>query len=40
MAISGQGSTRVTEIISCGKYPLYKQYQKRVSMLLLLPPAA
>jgi steroid 5-alpha reductase family enzyme len=32
------GSTRFTEEISISKYPEYKQYQKRVSMLIPFPP--
>jgi steroid 5-alpha reductase family enzyme len=31
------GSTRFTEEISASKYPEYRQYQKRVSMLIPLP---
>ena len=34
-----QGSSRVTEVISSAKYPAYARYQKRVSMLVPLPPS-
>jgi steroid 5-alpha reductase family enzyme len=33
-----QGSTTFTERISIGKYPSYKDYQRRTSRLLPLPP--
>ena len=32
------GSTRFTESISASRYPAYADYQKRVSMLIPLPP--
>ena len=31
------GSTRFTEEISAAKYPQYREYQKRVSMLIPMP---
>lgn len=33
-----QGSTLLTEKITLEKYPLYREYQKDVSMLLPMPP--
>lgn len=35
-----QGSTWLTELLSCKKYPEYKQYQKTTSQLIPLPPSA
>lgn len=33
------GSTALTEKISAGKYPKYKEYQKTTSRFLPLPPS-
>jgi steroid 5-alpha reductase family enzyme len=35
-----QGSTVLTEQITAGKYPSYREYQRRTSRLLPLPPKA